>query len=81
MVPFHDLWIDGGETEKRPPCPQPVIEPAKIMEDISGTRHEVMQAPRSLPIGMHKGLVEYRGDGDRSGQDLVGHQNFGPEIV
>jgi hypothetical protein len=21
MVPFHDLWIDGGETEKRPPCP------------------------------------------------------------
>jgi hypothetical protein len=22
MVPFHDLWIDGGETEKRPPCPQ-----------------------------------------------------------
>jgi hypothetical protein len=22
-VPFHDLWIDGGETEKRPPCPCP----------------------------------------------------------
>jgi hypothetical protein len=22
MVPFHDLWIDGGETEKRPPWPQ-----------------------------------------------------------
>jgi hypothetical protein len=21
MVPFHDFWIDGGETEKRPPCP------------------------------------------------------------
>jgi hypothetical protein len=21
MVPFHYLWIDGGETEKRPPCP------------------------------------------------------------
>jgi hypothetical protein len=27
--PFHDLWIDGGETEKRPPYPQRVIEPAK----------------------------------------------------
>ncbi len=40
MVPFHDLWIDGGETEKRPPSPhQRVIEPAEIMEDISGTRH------------------------------------------
>jgi hypothetical protein len=37
-VPFHDLWIDGGETEKRPPCPQRVIEPAKMMEGISGTR-------------------------------------------
>jgi hypothetical protein len=24
--PFHDLWIDGGETEKRPPCPQVVTE-------------------------------------------------------
>jgi hypothetical protein len=40
MVPFHDLWIDGGETEKRPPCPQRVIEPAKIMEAISETRHQ-----------------------------------------
>ena len=37
--PFHDLWIDGGETEKRPPYPQRVINPAKIMEGISGTRH------------------------------------------
>jgi hypothetical protein len=41
MVPFHDLWIDGGETEKKPPYPQGVIEPAKIMEGISGTRHRV----------------------------------------
>jgi len=40
MVPFHDLWIDGGETEKRPPCPQRAIEPAKIMKAISETRHE-----------------------------------------
>ena len=24
--PFHDLWINGGEPEKRPPC---VIEPAQ----------------------------------------------------
>ncbi len=39
MVPFHDLWIDGGETEKRPPSPQLVIEPAKIMEGISDTRY------------------------------------------
>ena len=39
MVPFHDLWIDGGETEKRPPCTQRVIEPAKIMKGISETRH------------------------------------------
>jgi hypothetical protein len=30
MVPFHDLWIDGGETEKRSPYPQRVIEPTKI---------------------------------------------------
>jgi hypothetical protein len=37
--PFHDLWIDGGEIEKRPPYPQRVIEPAKIMEGISETRH------------------------------------------
>ena len=22
LVPFHDLWSDGGETENRPPCPQ-----------------------------------------------------------
>ena len=29
MVPFHDLWIDGGETEKRPPFPPCVIEPAQ----------------------------------------------------
>jgi hypothetical protein len=36
MVPFHDLWIDGGETEKRPPYPHRVIEPAKTMEGISG---------------------------------------------
>jgi len=40
MVPFYDLWIDGGETEKRPPYPQHVIEPAKMMEGIFGTRHE-----------------------------------------
>jgi hypothetical protein len=40
MVPFNDLWIDGGETEKRPPCPQRVIEPAKILKAISETRHE-----------------------------------------
>jgi hypothetical protein len=37
--PFHDLWIHGCETEKRPPYPHRVIKPAKIMEDISGTRH------------------------------------------
>jgi hypothetical protein len=29
MVPFHDLWTDGGETEKRPPCPPHVTEPAQ----------------------------------------------------
>ena len=29
MVPFHDLWTDGGETEKRPPCPPRVTEPAQ----------------------------------------------------
>ena len=29
MVPFHDLWTDGGETEKRPPCPSRVIEPTQ----------------------------------------------------
>ena len=29
MVPFHNLWTDGGETEKRPPCPPRVIEPAQ----------------------------------------------------
>jgi hypothetical protein len=39
MVPFHDIWIDGGETEKKPPYPQLIIKPTKIMEDISGTRH------------------------------------------
>jgi hypothetical protein len=38
MVPFHDLWIDGGETEKRLPYPQHIIEPAKIVECISETR-------------------------------------------
>jgi hypothetical protein len=38
--PFHDLWIDGGVTEKRLPCTQRVIEPAKIMEGISETRHQ-----------------------------------------
>jgi hypothetical protein len=38
MVPFHDLWIDGGESEKRPLYPRLVIQPAKIMESISGTR-------------------------------------------
>ena len=27
--PFHHLWTDGGETEKRPPCPPRVIEPAQ----------------------------------------------------
>ncbi len=29
MVPFHDLWTDGGETEKRPPCPPRVLEPTQ----------------------------------------------------
>jgi hypothetical protein len=38
-VPFHDLWIDGGETEKSPPYPQRVIELAKRKEGISETRH------------------------------------------
>ncbi|MBN1833866.1 MAG: hypothetical protein JW896_17320, partial [Deltaproteobacteria bacterium] len=37
--PFYDLWINGGETEKRPPYPQRVIEPEKMMEDIPETRH------------------------------------------
>jgi hypothetical protein len=37
MVPFHDLWRNGGESEKRSPCPQRVIEPAKIMKAISET--------------------------------------------
>ena len=40
MVPFHNLWIDGDGTEKRPSYPQHVIELAKMMEGISGTRHE-----------------------------------------
>jgi hypothetical protein len=31
MVPFHDLWKDGGESEKRPPYSQRVIELAKMM--------------------------------------------------
>jgi hypothetical protein len=35
MVPFHDLWIDGGETEKRLPCPQRILDPVIIMEGIS----------------------------------------------
>jgi hypothetical protein len=26
MVPFHDLWIDGGGTDKRPPCPPSAIQ-------------------------------------------------------
>jgi hypothetical protein len=26
MVPLHDLWRDGGETEKRSPSPQRLIE-------------------------------------------------------
>jgi len=29
MVPFHDLWIDGGETEKRSPYPPGIIESAQ----------------------------------------------------
>jgi hypothetical protein len=29
MVPFHDLWRDGGETEKRPPYPPDIIESAQ----------------------------------------------------
>jgi len=37
LVPFHDLWIDGGETEKRPPYPH--IKPVKMIEGISGSRH------------------------------------------
>jgi hypothetical protein len=27
--PFHDLWIHGGETEKRPSCPPCCIESAQ----------------------------------------------------
>jgi hypothetical protein len=36
---YSTLWIDGGETGKRPPYPQRVIEPAKIKEAISETRY------------------------------------------
>jgi hypothetical protein len=28
--PFHHLWIDGGETEKRPPYPPRVIGSAQV---------------------------------------------------
>ncbi len=38
----HHLSIGrllGVGTKKRPPCPQYVIEPAKIMEGLSGTQH------------------------------------------
>jgi hypothetical protein len=37
--PFHDLWRNGGESEKRSPCPQRVMEPVKIIKAISETRY------------------------------------------
>ena len=33
MVPFHNLWTDGGETEKRPPCP-----PSRVIESAQDSR-------------------------------------------
>ena len=37
--PFHDLWTDGGETEKRPPCPQRLTESVRIMDATSEMLH------------------------------------------
>ena len=56
MVPFHDLWIDGGETEKRPSCPQRIIGSVKKNEAISETRHW----PLSYQVKMYyKGIEDY----------------------
>jgi hypothetical protein len=54
MVPFHDLWVDGGETEKRPPWPQCVIEPAKNHGRYF--RDTTLMLTREMETGVRVGL-------------------------
>jgi len=46
MVPFHDLRIDGGETEKRPPYPNVSQNPLKLWKVFLG--HDTRQKANSF---------------------------------
>jgi hypothetical protein len=46
MVPFHDLWIDGGETEKRSPYPHRVMNLLKLWKVF--LRHDIAKGKEEM---------------------------------
>jgi hypothetical protein len=61
MVPFHDLWRNGGESEKRPPCPLNVMN-LIILWKVS-LRHDTR--------GMEGINGKKRGYDGRDGEEMV----------